>query len=162
MNTQKIVPFLWFQNQAEEAVNFYLSLFKDARITSTTRYGKEGPGPENGVMVINFELEGQEFVALNGNPEFKFSESTSFYVKCETQEEIDHYWNHLLEGGQPMACGWIKDKFGLAWQITPTLLPEMIQDKDPEKAGRVMQAMMKMIKIDIQKIKDAYEGIPSE
>ena len=158
MNNQKIVPFLWFQNQAEEAVNFYLSFFKNAKIISTTPYGTEGPGPENAVMVINFELEGQEFVAFNGNPEFKFTESTSFCVKCETQEEIDHYWTRILDGGQPMACGWIKDKFGLSWQITPTLLPEMLQDKNPEKAGRVMQEMMKMIKIDIQKIKDAYEG----
>jgi predicted 3-demethylubiquinone-9 3-methyltransferase (glyoxalase superfamily) len=159
MSNQKIAPFLWFKNQAEEAVNHYLSVFKNGKIISITRNGKNGPGPENEVMVVNFELFGQEFVALNGNTQSQFNESVSFYVKCPTQEEIDRYWDAILEaGGQTLACGWIKDKFGVSWQITPPILPEMINDKDPEKAGRVMQAMMQMIKIDIQKIKDAYDG----
>lgn len=159
IQNQKIAPFLWFKDQAEEAVNFYISLFKDGKIISTTRYGKNGPGPEDAVMVMNFELLGQEFVALNGNSQCTFNESVSFYVKCETQQEIDQYWDGILNGGgQTLACGWIKDKFGVSWQITPPILPEMIQDKDPEKAARVMQAMMQMIKIDIQKLKDAYDG----
>jgi len=159
MSNQKIAPFLWFENEAEEAVNFYLSLFQDAKILSTTRYGKEGPGPDDAVMVMSFELFGQEFVALNGNTQNKFNESVSFYVKCHTQEEIDQYWDGILNaGGQTLACGWIKDKFGVSWQITPPMLTKMIADPDKEKAGRVMQAMMKMIKIDIQKIQDAYDG----
>ncbi len=158
-NTQKITPFLWFKNEAEEAVNFYVSLFEDAKILTTTRYGKDGPGPDDAVMVVNFELFGQEFVALNGNAQVPFNESVSFYVKCPTQQEIDRYWDGILSaGGQTLACGWIKDKFGVSWQITPPILPEMLQDKDPEKVGRVMKAMMQMIKIDIQKIKDAYDG----
>lgn len=156
---QKIAPFFWFKNEAEEAVNFYVSLFRQAKVISTTRYGKEGPGPDDAVMVMNFELFGQEFVALNGNEQSTFNESVSFYVKCDTQQEIDQYWDGILNaGGQTLACGWIKDKFGVCWQITPPILPEMLQDKDREKAGRVMQAMMQMIKIDIQKIKDAYDG----
>lgn len=155
---QKIAPFLWFENQAEEAVNFYISTFKEGKITNMTRYGKDGPGPDDAVMVMSFELFGQEFVALNGNTQCTFNDSVSFYVKCETQQEIDAYWNAIEKEGQPLACGWIRDKFGVAWQITPPMLPEMLQDKDPEKAGRVMQAMMQMIKIDIQKIQDAYDG----
>ncbi|SCY67194.1 VOC family protein [Flavobacterium caeni] len=159
MDTQKIAPFLWFENQAEQAVNFYVSLFKDAKITDTTRYGKGAPGPEGEVMVMGFELFGQEFVALNGNTQCKFNDSVSFYVKCHTQQEIDQYWDGILAaGGQTLACGWIRDQYGVAWQITPPMLPEMLQDKDPEKAARVMQAMMQMIKIDIQKIQDAYDG----
>lgn len=159
MNSQKISPFLWFENQAEEAVNFYISLFKDGKIVTTTRYGKEGPGPDDAVMVMSFELFGQEFTALNGNTQSTFNDSVSFYVKCDTQQEIDRYWDRILEtGGQTLACGWIRDKFGVSWQITPPILTEMLNDKDPEKAGRVMQAMMQMIKIDIQKIKDAYDG----
>lgn len=156
---QKIAPFLWFKTEAEEAVNFYLSLFKQGKIITTTRYGKEGPGPEGKVMVMYFELFGQEFVALNGNGQCTFNESVSFYVKCDTQQEIDQYWDGILNtGGQALACGWIKDKFGVSWQITPPQLVEMINDKDPEKAGRAMNAMRQMIKIDLQKIKDAYDG----
>lgn len=155
---QKIVPFLWFENQAEEAVNYYLSIFKDGKVTSVKRNGKDGPGPENDVMVMSFELFGQEFTALNGNQQCQFNESVSFYVKCKNQEEVDLYWDAIEKEGKPLACGWIKDKFGVSWQITPTILVEMIQDKDPEKASRVMQAMMQMVKIDIQKIQDAYDG----
>lgn len=157
-DNQKIAPFLWFKDQAEEAVHFYISTFKDAKIISTTRYGKDGPGPDDAVMVMNFELFGQEFVALNGNTQSTFNDSVSFYVKCETQQEIDTYWDAIEKEGQPLACGWIRDKFGVAWQITPPMLPEMLQDKDSQKASRVMQAMMQMIKIDIQKLKDAYDG----
>ncbi|HMI07802.1 MAG TPA: VOC family protein [Flavobacterium sp.] len=155
----KIVPFLWFENQAEEAVNFYVSIFKDAKITSESRYGKGSPMPEGTVMVMSFELFGQEFNALNTGMAKEFNEGVSFYVKCEDQPEIDYYWDKLLEGGgQTQACGWLKDKFGLSWQITPPLLGKLLSDPDKEKAGRVMQAMMQMIKIDIQKIKDAYDG----
>ena len=158
-HNQKIAPFLWFKNEAEEAVNFYVSLFRDAKVISVTRYGKEGPGPDDAVMVMTFELFRQEFVALNGNQDSSFNNSVSFYVKCDTQDEIDQYWDGILNhGGKTLACGWITDKYGVAWQITPPLLGKMLQDPDKEKAGRVMQAMMQMIKIDIQKIKDAYDG----
>jgi len=155
---QKIVPFLWFDNQAEEAVNFYVSVFADSRITGVTRYGKDGPGPEGSVMTMGFILNGQEFAALNGGPIFKFTEAVSFYVKCETQEEIDEKWATLSEGGQEQPCGWLKDRFGLSWQIVPPLLIEMLQDKDPKKAQSVGQALMQMKKIDIAKLKAAYEA----
>lgn len=159
IKNQKIVPFLWFDMQAEEAVNFYVSIFKEAKITSETRYGKGGPMPEGTVMVMEFELFGQTFNALNAGPAYNFNESISFYVKCYDQQEIDYYWSKLLEGGgQTQACGWLKDKYGPSWQITPPILGEMMQDKDPEKAGRVMQAMMKMVKIDIQQLHEAYNG----
>ena len=156
--SQQITPFLWFDNNAEEATNFYTSIFKNSKILSIKRYGDTGPGPKGSVMITNFELNGQEFVALNGGPRFRFTEAISFVVKCETQEEVDHYWDKLLEGGQSQACGWLKDKFGLSWQIVPTAFFRLVGDPDPEKAARVMQAMMQMIKFDIAKLQEAYDG----
>jgi predicted 3-demethylubiquinone-9 3-methyltransferase (glyoxalase superfamily) len=156
---QKITPFLWFDNNAEEAVNFYASVFKNAKVGSISRYGKEGPGPEGSVMTVEFELFGLEFIALNAGPHFKFNEAISFMVNCESQEEVDFYWNQLTaNGGQESQCGWLKDKFGLSWQITPTLLMKMQKDKDKKKANAVMRAMMQMKKIDIKKLQDAYDA----
>ena len=155
---QTITPFLWYDTQAEEAANFYVSIFKNSKILGLTRNGDAAPGPKGSVLVAEFELEGQKFVALNGGPNFKFTEAISFVVNCETQEEVDYFWEKLLEGGKESQCGWLKDKYGLSWQITPTMLPELLRDKDPEKANRVMQAMMKMIKIDIETLKQAAEG----
>jgi predicted 3-demethylubiquinone-9 3-methyltransferase (glyoxalase superfamily) len=152
---QKITPFLWFNNNAEEAVNFYISIFKNSKIISIARYGDAGPGPKGSVMTANFELEGQEFIALNGGPEFKFTEAVSFVVNCETQEEVDAYWDKLVKGGKEQQCGWLKDKFGLSWQIVPAILIKLLQDKDPEKSKRVMNAMLKMVKIDIKTLKQA-------
>ena len=151
----RITPFLWFDNQAEEAVNFYTSIFKNSKKGSIARYGEGGPGPKGSVMTASFELDGQEFVALNGGPIFKFTEAVSFVVNCETQKEVDYYWEKLLEGGKPSQCGWLKDKFGLSWQIVPTELPKLLQNKDPEKSKRVMGAMMKMVKIDIEVLRNA-------
>ena len=155
---QKIVTFLWFDNNAEEAINFYSAIFKDSKILSTSRYGEAGPGPKGTLMAASFELHGQEFMALNGGPHFKFTEAISLFVKCETQKEIDDYWEKLSEGGETSQCGWLKDKFGLSWQIVPPLLPKLLSDKDGEKSQRVMRAMLKMTKIEIQKLKDAYDG----
>ena len=156
---QKITPFLWFDANAEEAVSFYTSIFKDSKVLETARYGDAGPGPKGSVMTIRFLLNGQEFVALNGGPHFKFNESISFVVNCETQQEVDDYWKKLLAGGgKEVQCGWLTDKFGLSWQITPTILLRMIADKDPAKSNRVMQAMMKMVKLDIEPLKRAYNG----
>ena len=156
---QKITPFLWYDTQAEEAANFYVSIFKNSKVLSLTRYGEAGPGPKGSAMTVEFELEGQKFVALNGGPHFKFTEAVSFVVNCATQEEVDYFWEKLLDGGgKESQCGWLKDKYGLSWQIVPTVLPELLQDKDPEKANRVMQAMMKMVKIDIETLKRAAEG----
>ena len=155
---QKITPFLWFDNNAEEAVNFYISVFKNSKVLSTTRYGEAGPGPAGTVLTAAFQLQGQEFIALNGGPHFKFTEAVSFSVNCETQEEVDEYWEKLSEGGEKGRCGWLKDKFGLSWQVNPAVLGEMLQDKDPEKAKRVMEAMLQMDKIDIPTLKKAYEG----
>ena len=158
---QKITPFLWFDDKAEEAVNFYVSVFKNSKIGSITRYGEEGAEvsgrPKGTVMTVAFQLDGQEFVALNGGPHFKFSEAISFFVNCETQQEVDELWEKLSEGGEKSRCGWLKDKYGLSWQIVPTVLVEMLQDKDPEKSKRVMEAMLQMDKIDIKTIKQAYE-----
>ena len=154
---QKITPFLWFDNNAEEAVNFYTSVFKDAKAGGMARYGEGGPGPKGQVMTATFKLFGQEFIALNGGPHFKFTEAISFVVNCETQEEIDEYWDKLSEGGQKSRCGWLKDKFGLSWQIVPTIMGQLMQNKDPEKSKRVMQAMMQMDKLDIKKLKEAGE-----
>jgi len=153
---QRISPFLWFNTEAEQAVNFYCSIFKDSKILTMSRYGETGPGPKESVMVVKFQLNGLEYYALNGGPEFKFTEAISFTVNCETQQEVDYYWSKLVEGGQEIQCGWLKDKFGLCWQITPVILGQYLGDKDPKKAARVMQAMMQMVKIDIQKLKDAY------
>jgi predicted 3-demethylubiquinone-9 3-methyltransferase (glyoxalase superfamily) len=155
---QKITPFLWFNDNAEEAANLYTGLFPDAKITSISRYPESMQGMGGKVMTVGFELFGQHFTALNGGPQYKFTEAVSFVVHCKTQEEVDKYWDTLLEGGHPQACGWLKDKYGLSWQITPDILIEMIQDKDKEKSGRVMQAMMKMIKIDISTLQKAYNG----
>jgi predicted 3-demethylubiquinone-9 3-methyltransferase (glyoxalase superfamily) len=155
---QKITPFLWFDDNAEEAMNFYISIFRNSRIVSVTRYGEAGPGALGSVMTGKFQLEGQEFMALNGGPHFKFTEAVSFVVNCETQEEVDEFWEKLSEGGEESQCGWLKDKYGLSWQIVPTILIEMLQDKDPEKSQRVMKAMLQMIKIDIKTLKQAYEG----
>ncbi|WP_414470175.1 VOC family protein [Methanobacterium sp. ACI-7] len=155
---QKITPFLWFDNQAEEAMNFYVSVFKNSKVISVTRYRKDAPGPEGTVMTAKFRIEGQEFVALNGGPQFNFTEVISFVVNCKTQEEIDYYWEKLSNGGAEQGPGWIKDKYGLSWQVIPVLLEEMMGDEDPEKSGRVMNAMMQMTKIDIKKLKQAYNG----
>ncbi len=154
---QKIVTFLWFDNQAEEAVNLYTSIFKNSKINSVARYGEAGPGEKGSVMTMNFTLEGRDFIALNGGPTFKFTEAISLFVNCETQEEVDALWNTLTEGGQESQCGWLKDKYGLSWQIIPTTLMQLMSDPDREKAGRVMQAMLQMKKIDIAKLKQAYE-----
>ncbi|HUJ81894.1 MAG TPA: VOC family protein [Candidatus Acidoferrales bacterium] len=154
---QKISPFLWFDGNAEEAVNFYVSIFKNSKILNISRYGDSGPGPKGGVMVVKFQLNGQEFMALNGGPAFKFTEAISFLVNCESQQEVDELWEKLTAGGKEIQCGWLKDKYGLCWQIVPTILGELMADKDPKKAARVMQAMMKMIKIDINKLQQAYD-----
>ncbi len=159
---QKITPFLWFDDNAEEAVKFYTSIFKNSKIGKIARYDKAGEKaagrPAGSVMTIEFQLEGQEFVALNGGPHFKFTEAISFVVNCQTQEEIDYYWEKLSEGGKEVQCGWLKDKFGLSWQIVPTVLGELLSDKDAAKSQRVMQAMLKMVKLDIEKLKEAAEG----
>ena len=160
---QKITPFLWYDDKAEEAANFYCSIFKNSKVGSVTRYEGEGAKasgrPAGTVMTVEFELEGQKFVGLNGGPHFKFTEAVSFVINCETQEEVDYFWEKLTaDGGAESQCGWLKDKFGLSWQVTPTILPKLLQDKDPEKANRVMQAMMKMVKIDIATLKRAYDG----
>jgi predicted 3-demethylubiquinone-9 3-methyltransferase (glyoxalase superfamily) len=155
---QKIHPFLWFNDQAEEAMNFYVSVFKNSKILKVVRYGGSGPGPKGSVMTADFELEGQRFTALNGGPHFKFTEAVSFVVDCKDQAEVDELWDRLCEGGQPSQCAWLKDKFGLSWQIVPTVLVELLGDPDPAKAGRVMQAMMQMTKIDIAKLREAHAG----
>lgn len=155
---QKITPFLWYDNNAEEAVSLYISVFKNSKITDITRYGDAGPGPKGSVMTIAFQLEGQDFIALNGGPMFKFTEAISLSVDCKTQQEVDELWEKLSAGGQPGQCGWLKDKFGLSWQIVPSALVEMLQDQDAEKSNRVMQAMMQMRKIDITRLRRAYEN----
>jgi len=152
----KISPFLWFDRQAEEAANFYIKIFKNSKILNITRYGEAGPGPKGSVMTIEFTLDGQEFIALNGGPHFKFNEAILFSVDCNTQEEVDLYWAKLSEGGEEQPCGWLKDKFGLSWQVNPTILGEMLGDPDPQKAERVTEAMLKMKKIDIAALKKAY------
>jgi predicted 3-demethylubiquinone-9 3-methyltransferase (glyoxalase superfamily) len=154
---QKITPFLWFDDQAEEAMNFYVSLFKNSKVVSITRYGDEGPGPKGTVMVASFQLDGQEFLALNGGPQFTFSPAVSFVVNCETQSEVDEFWEKLSQGGEKNQCGWLQDKYGLSWQVVPTILSKLLQDKDAEKSGRVMKAMLQMTKIDINGLKQAYE-----
>jgi predicted 3-demethylubiquinone-9 3-methyltransferase (glyoxalase superfamily) len=153
----KITPFLWFDDKAEEAMNFYVSIFKNSKVRSVTRYGDAGPGPKGTVMSATFQLDGQDFFALNGGPLFKFTEAISFFVNCETQEEVDELWEKLTAGGgAPQRCGWLKDKYGLSWQIIPKALGEMLGNKDPQKSQRVMQAMLQMDKIDIQRLKEAY------
>jgi predicted 3-demethylubiquinone-9 3-methyltransferase (glyoxalase superfamily) len=155
----KITPFLWFDTQAEEAANFYVSVFQNGRILKTVRYGDTGPGPKGTVMTISFEINGQEFAALNGGPQFKFSEAISFVVDCETQSEIDALWVQLSAGGgKEGRCGWVQDRFGLWWQIVPPVLPDLLADKDPVRAGRTMQAMMQMGKLDIAALRRAHQG----
>ncbi|HZH41852.1 MAG TPA: VOC family protein [Gemmatimonadales bacterium] len=156
---QKIVPFLWFNGSAEEAVNFYISIFKNSRIVSLSRYGDAGPGPKGAVMGCSFQLEGQEFYALNGGPQFQFTPAISLFVNCETQKEVDDLWAKLTAGGgAPDQCGWLRDRFGISWQIIPTTLGKLLGDKDPARAGRVMQAMLKMRKLDIAALEKAYAG----
>ena len=155
---QKITPFLWFDGQAEEAMHFYTSVFKNSRVGSIQRYGDAGPGPKGLVMSCTFELEGMEFVALNGGPHFTFTPAISFFVNCETQQEVDELWEKLSEGGEKNSCGWLKDKYGVSWQIIPTTLGKLLQDPDPVKSTRVMKAMLTMHKIDIEALKRAYEN----
>ena len=155
---QKITPFLWFDHQAEEAAGFYTSIFPNSKVVKVVRYGEAGPGPAGSAMTVEFQLEGQSFVALNGGPHFKFTEAISFVVNCQTQEEVDSYWEKLSAGGAEVQCGWLKDKFGLSWQIVPTVLPELLSDPDPEKSQRVMKAMMTMKKLDIRGLKQSYDG----
>ncbi len=155
---QKITPFLWFDGNAEEAMNFYVSIFKNSKVLKVTRYGEAGPGPKGSVMSATFQLEGQTFFALNGGPQFSFTPAISFFVNCETQQEVDELSEKLSEGGQKERCGWLKDKYGLSWQIIPSVLGEMLGDKDPAKASRVMQAMLQMNKIDIKGLQRAYNG----
>jgi predicted 3-demethylubiquinone-9 3-methyltransferase (glyoxalase superfamily) len=155
---QKITPCLWFDANAEEAVNFYLSIFPDAKILSVSRYGDTGPGPKGSVMLIKFQLAGQEFLALNGGPTFKFTEAISLTVNCETQQEIDRYWDKLTAGGgKPVQCGWLKDKYGLSWQITPTIIADMMSGADPQKANNVMKEVMQSVKLDIGRLQAAYD-----
>jgi predicted 3-demethylubiquinone-9 3-methyltransferase (glyoxalase superfamily) len=154
---QKITPFLWFDNNAEEAVNFYTSIIRDSKITGMARYGKEGPGPAGAVMTIAFELQGQAFIALNGGPIYQFTPAISFLINCDTQQEIDEYWEKLSAGGKEVQCGWLTDKFGLSWQVVTPLLGQMLQDKDAAKRNRVMHAMMQMVKIDIAALQRAYD-----
>ena len=152
---QKISPFLWFDSNAEEAANFYVAIFKDSKVLKIARYGEAGPGPAGSVMVVNFQIEGQDFIALNGGPLFKFTEAISLSVDCKTQQEVDEFWGKLSAGGEEGPCGWLKDKYGLSWQVTPTILGELLADKDQKKAQRVMQAMLQMKKIDIAALQRA-------
>ena len=154
---QKITTFLWFDNQAEEAPNFYVSIFKNSKITSINRYGDAGPGPKGSVMIVTFQLEGQDFIALNGGPHFKFTASISLYVNCETQAEADQLWDKLSAGGRADRCGWLQDKYGLSWQIIPTALQKLMSDPDPKKSASVMQAMLQMDKIDITRLQEAHD-----
>ncbi len=152
----KITPFLWFNDNAEEAINFYISLFKDSKITNISRYGESSPLPAGTIMTASFQLDGQEFTALNGGPYFKFNEAVSFVVDCETQEEVDYFWNNLSAGGEEGQCGWLKDKFGLSWQIVPRALGVLAGDPDPAKAQRVIKAMLLMKKLDVALLQRAY------
>lgn len=155
---QKISSCLWFDNQAEEAVKFYTSIFKDSKVLDTLLYTEAGPGRAGSVLTVTFELNGHEFIALNGGPHYKFTPAISLFVKCESQAEVDYYWEKLLVGGEPNQCGWLTDKFGVSWQVVPTVLHELIHDKDRVKANRVVQAMFKMAKLDIKTLKAAYDN----
>jgi predicted 3-demethylubiquinone-9 3-methyltransferase (glyoxalase superfamily) len=160
---QKITPFLWFDDNAEEAVNFYVSIFEDAKILSVSHYGEAESNtagrPQGSVMTVAFQLAGQTFTALNGGPHFKFSEAISFVINCETQQEIDDYWERLAEGGETLQCGWLKDKYGVAWQVVPSFLGEIIQDTDPKRSERVMAALLQMDKLDIEKLRAARDSV---
>lgn len=153
---QKITPNLWFDTEAEEAVRFYTSIFKNSRILGISHYGEAGPRPAGMVLTVDFELDGQQFTALNGGPDFKFNEAVSFLVNCESQEEVDEFWAKLSEGGEEGPCGWLKDRYGVSWQIIPTVLGELLQDEDADKANRVMKAMLQMSKIDIADLEEAH------
>ncbi|PKL08573.1 MAG: hypothetical protein CVV51_08215 [Spirochaetae bacterium HGW-Spirochaetae-7] len=155
---QRISPFLWFDTQAFEAASSYVSIFSGSRIVSVSHYAEGSPMPAGSVMTVEFELEGQRFIALNGGPQFSFTEAISFSVDCDTQEEVDHYWDSLSEGGEPVQCGWLKDRYGLSWQIVPNILGTLLGDPDPVKAARVMKAMLAMAKIEIAVLKRAYDG----
>ena len=155
---QKITPFLWFDGKAEEAMNFYVSIFKNSKVGSVTRSGDAGPGPKGTVMSVTFQLDGQDFMALNGGPMFTFSPAISFFVNCETQEEVDELWEKLSAGGEIQRCGWLKDKFGVSWQIIPSTLGKLLHDIDPERSNRVMQAMLQMTKINVKGLREAHEG----
>jgi predicted 3-demethylubiquinone-9 3-methyltransferase (glyoxalase superfamily) len=157
----RITPFLWFDTQADEAARFYASVFPNAKVGAISHYGEAGPGTPGSVMTVEFELDGRQFTALNGGPEFTFTEAVSFQVACETQEEVDHYWSALSEGGEEGPCGWLKDRFGLSWQVVPTALPRLLKDSDREKAQRVMAAMLKMRKLDIAELERAGEAVPA-
>lgn len=154
---QKITPFLWFDTQAEEAANFYISVFKDGKIVSVSRYGEAGPGPKGSAMSVVFEIEGQQFYAVNGGPHYTFTPAISPFVNCESQEEVDALWEKLCDGGRPNRCGWLTDKYGLSWQIIPSALPKLLQSSDAAKSSRVMKAMLSMTKIDVQELKKAHE-----
>ena len=156
--SQKITPFLWFNDNAEEAMNFYVSIFKDSKVLSVSRCGDAGPGPKGSVMSCTFELNGQLFMALNGGPHFSFTPAISMFVNCESQEEVDDLWERLSAGGKKERCGWLTDKFGISWQIIPSALGQLLADKDPQKSQRVMKAMLQMTKIEISKLKEAYEA----
>ena len=155
---QKITPCLWFDGRAEEAINHYIAIFKDGRLIEATHNGEAGPGPKGSILIARFEIAGQQLLALNGGPNFKFTEAISLSVDCKSQEEVDELWERLSAGGSKSQCGWLKDKFGLSWQIVPSQLPELLQDPDPQKSQRVMAAMMQMTKIDVAKLQEAYDG----
>jgi predicted 3-demethylubiquinone-9 3-methyltransferase (glyoxalase superfamily) len=157
----KITPFLWFDDQAEEAVDFYRSVFPNSEVVQVARYGEAGPGPAGSVMTIHFRLDGHDFVALNGGPQdYHFDESVSFAVDCQTEEEVDHYWSRLTDGGEEVACGWLRDRYGLCWQVVPADLPAVLSDPDPDRARRAMEAMMTMKKLDIAAMRAAADGVP--
>jgi predicted 3-demethylubiquinone-9 3-methyltransferase (glyoxalase superfamily) len=153
----KITPFLWFDGKAEEAANFYVSVFDNAKILNASRYGEDTPGEPGTVMTVEFELDGQEFIALNGGPEYTFTPAVSFSIDCKTQAEVDHYWDRLSEGGKTIQCGWLQDKYGLSWQVVPSILPELLKDENDDKSDAVMQAMLKMVKLDIAALQEAYD-----
>ena len=158
---QKITPNLWFDGNAEEAANYYLSVFENSRIVSVARYPEGSPGPAGDVMVVEFELNGQRFTGINGGPQYKFSEAVSFQISCETQDEVDYYWEKLTDGGEEGPCGWLKDRYGLSWQVTPRGMDELFGGDDPERAQRAMQAMLKMKKLDIGELRAAADGVPA-
>ncbi len=155
---QKITPYLWFEDQAEEAARFYTSIFKNSKVDEISRYGEGGPAPAGSVMLVSFELDGQQFIALNGGPQFQFTEAISFVINCESQEEVDYMWARLTEGGEESMCGWLKDRYGVSWQVVPTALPELLNAPDPEAQQRVMEVFLKMKKIDLPTLRLAYKG----